>query len=67
MKGKIIGWGGSWTLYRIWVREDNGAVSSIPVEHRYFSRIMDDKGSIVGKDIEYKDNCIYFLDDIKEL
>jgi hypothetical protein len=65
MKGTIIGWDGAWTLYRIWIREENNNISSIPVEHRYFSQIMEDKGGIVGKEIEYRDNSIYFLEDIE--
>ena len=67
MRGKIIGVDGGGTLYRIWVKERNNQISSIPVEHRYFSRIIEDKGDIVGKEIEYKDGCIYFLEDLETI
>ena len=64
MKGKIIGVNGGGTLYGILVKEDGGGIFNIPVEHRYFSRIIEDKGKIIGKEIEYKDDCIYFIEDL---
>ena len=63
MKGKIIGVTGGGTLYGILVQGDEG-LFNIPVEHRYFWNIIEDKGDIVGKEIEYKDNTIFFLEDM---
>jgi galactokinase/mevalonate kinase-like predicted kinase len=63
MKGRIISVNGGGTLYGILVKEDGGGIFNIPVEHRYFSRIIEDKGDIVGKEIEYEDERIYFIED----
>jgi len=67
MRGKIIGIDGGGTLYRIWVKKDDDGVFNIPVAHRYFSRIIEDKGDIIGKEIEYEDEIIYFVEDIEAL
>lgn len=64
MKGKIVGVSGGGTLYLIWVKKEDNGLFNIPVEHRYFSRIIEDKGDIVGKEIDYKDECIYFDEDL---
>jgi hypothetical protein len=64
MHGKIVGVDGGGTLYRIWVKKDDDGVFNIPVEHRYFSRIMEDKGDIIGKEIDYRHECIYFVEDL---
>ena len=63
MKSRIIGVNGGGTLYGILVKEDGGGIFNIPVEHRYFSRIIEDKGNKVGKEIEYEDDCIHFIED----
>jgi hypothetical protein len=65
MNGKIIGIDGGGTLYRIWVKKEDNSIFSIPVEHRYFSRIIEDKGNIMGKEIEYKGEIICFIEDLK--
>ena len=65
MRGKIIGVDGGGTLYRIWVKKDGDGIFNIPVEHRYFSRIIEDKGKIIGKEIEYEDEMIYFIEDLE--
>lgn len=65
MKGRIIGVNGGGTLYRIWVKKEDDGIFNIAVEHRYFTRIMEDKGDIMGKEIEYKDDRIIFLEDMK--
>ena len=67
MRGKIIGIDGGGTIYRIWVKKGDDRVFNIPVEHRYFSRIIEDKGNIVGKEIDYKDECIYFIEDLQSI
>jgi len=64
MKGKIIGVTGGGTLYGILIHGEEG-LFNIPVEHRYFWRIIEEKGNIVGKEIEYEDNTIFFLEDMK--
>ncbi len=64
MRGKIIGIDGGGTLYRIWVKKGDDGVFNIPVEHRYFSKIIEDKGDIIGKEIEYEDERIYFVEDL---
>ena len=64
MRGKIIGVTGGGTLYGILVQGDGG-LFNIPVEHRYFWNIIEDKGDIVGKEIEYEDNTIFFLEDME--
>jgi hypothetical protein len=61
MHGKIIGVDGGGTLYRIWFKKEDTSIFNIPVEHRYFSRIIEDKGNIVAKEIDYKDEMIYFI------
>ena len=63
MKGKIIGVDGGGTVYRIWVKKDDEGVFNIPIEHRYFSRIIEDKGDILGKEIEYENKMIYFIEE----
>ncbi len=67
MRGSIIGIDGGGTLYRIWVKKDKDGIFDIPVEHRFFSRIIEDKGDIIGKEIEYKENRIYFIEDMKKV
>ena len=67
MRGKIIGVDGGGTLYRIWVKGKGDDIFNIPVEHRYFSRIIEDKGNIVGKEIKYEDERIYFIEDLKSV
>lgn len=64
IRGKIIGVDGGGTLYRIWVKKDGNGIFNIAVEHRYFSRIIEDKGKIIGKEIEYEDDSIYFVEDM---
>jgi len=65
VQGKIIGVDGGGTLYRIWVKKNGNGIFNIAVEHRFFSRIIEDKGEIIGKEIEYKDNSIYFIEDLE--
>ena len=49
-----------------WLKRMAGGIFSIPVEHRYFSRIIEDKGEIIGKEIEYEDERIYFIEDLEK-
>lgn len=62
MRGKIIGVTGGGTLYSILVYGEKG-LFSIPVEHRYFWNIIESEGDILGREIEYRDDCIYFIDE----
>ena len=64
MRGKIIGVTGGGTLYGILIHGEEG-LFNIPVEHRYFWRIIEEKGDIVGKEIEYEDSTIFFLEDME--
>ena len=61
MKGKIIGVTGGGTLYGILVRGDEG-LFSIPVEHRYFWNIIESDGVRLVREIEYREEHIYFID-----
>ena len=63
MRGKIIGVDGGGTLYRIWMETEDSNILTIPVEHRYFSRIVEETGDMIGREIEYRDDCIYFAED----
>ena len=65
VQGKIIGVDGGGTLYRIWVKKNGNGIFNIAVEHRFFSRIIEDKGNIIGKEIEYEDNRICFIEDLE--
>ena len=62
MRGRIIGITGGGTLYNILVHGEEG-LFSIPVEHRYFWDIMESEGDTLGREIEYRDDCIYFIDE----
>ena len=61
MRGKIIGVAGGGTLYSILVYGEEG-LFSIPVEYRYFWNIIEREGDILGREIEYRGEHIYFID-----
>ena len=62
VRGKVIDIIGGGTVYGILINGEEG-LHNIPVEHRYFWNIIEAKGDIMGKEIEYEDNTLFFLED----
>jgi len=67
MQGKIISCVNQGSLVQILVETENG-LESIPVDHRCFQHIVEAKGDLEGKEIEYDEESgvIFFEEDRQE-
>jgi len=62
IKGKIDAVEDMGTILQLSVDCGNGTCETIPIDHRMYHRMLEDEHFIIGREIEYQDGSIYFLD-----
>ena len=62
IKGKIDAVDDLGTILNLSIDCGNGDWETIPIDHRMYHHMLEDEHFIIGREIEYQDGSIYFLD-----
>ena len=65
MQGRIISCVNQGSLVQILVETENG-LESIPIDHRCFQHIVEAKGDIREKEIEYDEKGVIFFEEDRQ-